>query len=123
MLHVKRLKKSPSVAPKKKRVVSLRLFRLLHLLLLPPLHLCKLHRQQRLRQLLQPMHASVMNSAVRTNHVLTTTIVAVAAVMASAKTLRIVLLLKKKRLLHALLLALPKKKAMASVAVVVARAS
>lgn len=103
MLHVKRLKKNPSVAPKKKRAVSLPRLR-------PPRHLPRLLRRKLLLQQRQhlrqpPMHVSVMNSVVRTNHAQTTTIVA-AVVMASVKMLLIVHRLKKKPLHHVLLRAL-----------------
>ena len=86
------------------------------------LRLCKLHRLLRQPRHLQLMHASVTNSDVQTSHALTITIVA-AVVTAIAKTLRIVPRLKKKHRLHVLLRVLPTKKATASVAVVVARAS
>eukprot|EP00659_Diplonema_papillatum_P022479 gene22479-34418_t len=94
MLLVRRLKKKPSVAPKKKRVASLLLRNLLTLRpLLRLARLLKLFvRPLRLppRQLLQPTLANAKNLAARTNHVPTITIV-VAVAMVSAKTLHIVL--------------------------------
>ncbi|MNC43559.1 hypothetical protein D3C75_924280 [compost metagenome] len=127
MLLVRRLKKKPSVAPKKKRVASLLLRRplkpnLLQRLLRWPSQFAKAHQLWRLLQLLRPIPASATNSAVRTSHVPMTAIVAVAA-MASAKTLRIVLRSRKRLRLHALPHVLPTKKAMASVVVVAARPS
>ncbi|MNL31297.1 hypothetical protein D3C87_1530780 [compost metagenome] len=129
MLLVRRLKKKPSSAPKKKRVASLLLRRplpatpLRRRLQLPNLF-AKARRWLPLLQLrLLKFATSRTNSAVRTNHVLTTTIVAAVVVMASAKTLRIAHRSKKKRRLHVWRHALPTKKAMASVAVVAARPS
>jgi hypothetical protein len=126
MLLVRRLKKKPSVAPKKKRVASLLLRNLLTLRpLLRLARLLKLFvRPLRLppRRLLQPTLANAKNLVVRTNHVPTITIV-VAVAMVSAKTLHIVLRSKRRRQRHALLHVLPTKKATASVAVVAARPS
>src|SRR5450830_400838 len=127
MLLVRRLKKSPSVAPKKKRVASLLLRNLLVLKRSPRLaHLLKLC----VRPLRLPPHllqqqtlASATNLVVRTSHVPTITIVAVVVAMASVKTLHIVPRSKRKRPLHALPHVLPTKKAIASVAVVAARPS
>src|SRR5471030_57303 len=127
MLPVKRLKKKPSVAPKKKRVASLLLRKTLltmlsQRLLRLPSQYAKAHRLWRLHRLLLPT-ASQTISIVRTNHVPTIIIVVAAVAMVSAKTLRIVLQLKRKRLLHVLRHVLPTKKAMASVVVVAARPS
>src|SRR5476649_725885 len=127
MLLVRRLKKKPSVAPKKKRAASLLLRNLLVLtrspLLQRLLKLCVRLLRLPLHLLLQQTLASATSLVVRTNHVPTITIVAVVVAMASVKTLHIVPRSKRKRLLHALLHVLPTKKAMASVVVVAARPS
>ena len=103
MLHVRRLKKKPSVAPKKKRVASLLLRNPLRpkpLRLQPrqPNPCVKARRSWQQLQHLRPILASATNSVVRTSHVPTTTVGAVA--MASAKTLLIVLRSRKRRQRH-----------------------
>ena len=111
MLLVRRLKKKPSVVPKKKRVASLLLRKPLlttplQRLLQLPNQCVKARRLLQLHQHQRPTLVNATSSVVRTNHVPTMPIV-VAVAMASAKTLRIVLRSRKKRLLHVLRHVLP----------------